>query len=204
MSDQRHWQAYDIFKLIVAIILGGILLLLFFRSTPDVGPTPTPPTENTTVVSTVMPTGKAVSTVTPSTTPTGTQSLTPTATPTWTPTPTPTASVTPTFTPSATFTPTLTPTKDICSLALKSQLEIGKIARVKTDLNFRVAPGLDQKWILTHLYDTRVEIIGGPVCTPYLNGAYMWWQVRRLSDGSTGWSAEGSAISSYYFLEPVE
>ena len=204
MSDQRHWQAYDIFKLIVAIILGGILLLLFFRSTPDVGPTPAPPTENTTVVSTVMPTGTAVSTVTPSTTPTGTQSLTPTATPTWTPTPTPTASVTPTFTPSATFTPTLTPTKDICSLALKSQLEIGKIARVKTDLNFRVAPGLDQKWILTHLYDTRVEIIGGPVCTPYLNGAYMWWQVRRLSDGSTGWSAEGSAISSYYFLEPVE
>jgi len=204
MSDQRRWQAYDIFKLIVAIIFGVILLLLFFRSTPVVGPTPAPKIENTTAVSTIMPTGTVASTVTPSTTPTRTQSPTPTATPTWTPTPTPTASVTPTFTPSATFTPTLTPTKDICSLALKSQLEIGKIARVKTDLNFRVAPGLDQKWVLTHLYDTRVEIIGGPVCTPYLNGAYMWWQVRRLSDSSTGWSAEGSATGNNYFLEPVK
>jgi hypothetical protein len=77
------------------------------------------------------------------------------------------------------------------------------MARVRTNLNFRTAPGLDQKLILSNLVNTRLEIIGGPVCTTYLSGVYMWWEVRR-PDGSTGWSAEGSAISRYYFLEPIE
>ena len=197
MDNRRRWQAYDIFKLIISAILLIILMRLSFRITPKVEiPTPTQ-TMSSTAVSKMTPTRTATSTVTP----TLTFTTTPTATPTWTPTPT--ASMTPTFTPTATYTPTLTATMDICSLALESRLGIGKMARVKTNLNFRTAPGLDQKLILTNLFDTRLEIIGGPVCTTYLGGAYMWWEVRR-PDGSTGWSAEGSATSRYYFLEPIE
>ena len=198
MRDQRRWQTYDIFKLIISAILVIILILLTFRLTSKTEiPAPTQ-ISSSPDVSTITPTRTATSTVTP----TLTLTLTPTASPTWTPTTT--ASMTPTFTPTATYTPTLTPTIDICYLALESRLGIGKIARVRTNLNFRTAPGLDQKLILTNLFDTRLEIIGGPVCTTYLNGVYMWWEVRRLSDGRTGWSAEGSAISNYYFLEPIE
>jgi hypothetical protein len=198
MNDRRRWQSYDIFKLIISAILVIILMILSFRITPkNEKPTPTQ-TLSSTAVSTITPTRTATLTVTS----TLTFTTTPTATPTRTPTTT--ASVTPTFTPTATYTPTLTPTLDICSLALDTRLEIGKIARARTNLNFRAAPGLDQKLILTNLFGTRLEIIGGPVCTTYLNGAYMWWEVRRLSDGRTGWSAEGSAISNYYFLEPIE
>ena len=201
MSDQRHWQAYDTFKLVIAAVLVIILMLLFFRPSPQVEISPTPLILRPTEVSTKTLTRTGTSTMTLTAVPTGTLTPTLTASSTWTPPPT--ATMAASFTPSATFTPTLTPTRDICSLALKSRLALGKIALVKTNLNFRVAPGLDQRLILANLVNTRLEIIGGPVCTPYLNSAYMWWEVRR-PDGSTGWSAEGSATGNYYFLEPVD
>ena len=198
MSDRRRWQTYDIFILIISAILVIILMRLSFRLPPKTEiPTPTQ-TLTSTATSTKTPTRTATLTITPTLTFTNTSTETPTRTPTAT------ASVTPSFTPTATYTPTLTPTIDICSLALESRLGIGKMARVRTNLNFRAAPGLDQKLILTNLFGSRLEVIGGPVCTTYLNGVYMWWEVRRLSDGRTGWSAEGSAISNYYFLEPIE
>jgi hypothetical protein len=54
----------------------------------------------------------------------------------------------------------------------------------------------------TNSTNTQVEIIGGPVCTPVGNGAYLWWQIR-LPDGSEGWSAETQLNRPSYFLEPV-
>lgn len=74
-------------------------------------------------------------------------------------------------------------------------------AIVRTNLNLRASPGMDQEIMLVHLPGIRLEIIGGPFCIPYLDGAYRWWQVQR-PDGQIGWSAEGSLNRFYYFLEP--
>lgn len=193
MSSRRRWQTYDVFKLIISVILVIILLLLFIRSNSQSETSPPSGVPEFTEAAKPTPTETA--------TPMHTGMPTLIASPTWTPSPT--ASLTPTVTPSKTYTPTSTTTPDICSLALESRLGIGMVARVRTNLNFRVSPGIDQTLILTNIVNTRLEIIGGPVCTPYLNKAYMWWEVRR-PDGSTGWSAEGSATSRNYFLEPDE
>jgi hypothetical protein len=48
---------------------------------------------------------------------------------------------------------------------------------------------------------SQVEIIGGPVCTPVGDSAYLWWQIR-LANGAEGWSAETPLNEAAYFLEP--
>ena len=56
--------------------------------------------------------------------------------------------------------------------------------------------------IQTNPTNTQVEIIGGPVCEPVGDRAYLWWQIR-LSDGAEGWSAETQLNNPSYFLEPI-
>jgi hypothetical protein len=67
----------------------------------------------------------------------------------------------------------------------------------------REAPGISSRLIRSNITGTQLAIIGGPVCEPYQDGAYLWWQVQR-PDGESGWSAEGSLTEQFYFLEPVE
>ena len=55
--------------------------------------------------------------------------------------------------------------------------------------------------IQTNPVNTQVEIIGGPVCTPVGDRAYLWWQIR-LADGAEGWSAESPLNEAAYFLKP--
>jgi hypothetical protein len=69
-------------------------------------------------------------------------------------------------------------------------------------LNFRSSPGIQNNWLLTNIPGTKVEVIGGPECTPHSIGAYVWWQIK-LPDGQIGWSAEASQYGSFYFLEPI-
>ena len=57
--------------------------------------------------------------------------------------------------------------------------------------------------IQTNPTNTQVEIIGGPVCTPVGESAYLWWQIR-LADGAEGWSAETQLNNASYFLEPIQ
>lgn len=73
---------------------------------------------------------------------------------------------------------------------------------VVANLNLRQDAGIDKPIIRVGLYNSKVEIIGGPVCTPYQNGAYLWWNVKT-TDGVTGWSAEASLSKNFYFLQPV-
>jgi hypothetical protein len=196
---------YDTFKLVITIILVAVLLRLSLGFDLDSqSPTPPPVTlQEGTITPSMTSSPSITSSGTPAViTPTPTLTHTPTPTSTQTITPTSTPSSTPTITATTTLTPTATVIHDICSLALESRLAVGHAARVRTNLNFRVAPGLDQEILLVHLTGVRLEIIGGPVCTPYENGAYMWWQVQR-PDGNAGWSAEGSARRFFYFLEPV-
>ena len=54
----------------------------------------------------------------------------------------------------------------------------------------------------TNAINTQVEIIGGPVCTPVGDHAYLWWQIR-LANGAEGWSAESPLNQAGYCLEPV-
>ena len=204
MSNLRNWRKYDTIKLIIAVILVVILIRISFGSEPVVktitpfpviSPTMSPSATLLELTITPTPTSTTTPTITPTTT------STPTLTPTITPTITPTLTSSPT--PTATFTPTPTTTPDICSLALRSRVAVGESVKVRTNLNLREAPGLDQDINLVNIIGIRLEIIGGPVCTPHLDGAYRWWNVRR-PDGTVGWSAEGSATHFFYFMEPVD
>ncbi|MEJ2758627.1 MAG: hypothetical protein P8046_09125 [Anaerolineales bacterium] len=202
MGNLRSWQKIDKIKLVVAVILVVLTAFLYFGDRFEVSAV--------TAVATDRP-AMETETVTQSPTRTDipaiidgpTDTPTPTSSPTEIESPPPTITEPPTITP--TFTPTISPTptaaQDICSLALESRLEVGMTVTVKTNLNFRVSPGLDQEILLVNIPGNRLEIIGGPICIPHLDGAYMWWQVQRM-DGDVGWSAEGSLTHIYYFLEP--
>ncbi len=207
-SGSRLVPGYDLFKLIVAIIL--FLLLLRGCQQPPLPPTITalPPTATETV--TPLP-------------PTATETAIP-VTATFTPEPpitdTPTATFTAqspppdtsTATPTSTSTPLPAPTEPVptsdpnaCPSAA-TRIRVGDSVRTLYRLNFRTGPGLNWPIILTNNPGTRMEVIGGPVCTrrstPGGDRAYLWWNVR-LPNGLEGWSAEAPLINPYYFLEPI-
>ena len=79
---------------------------------------------------------------------------------------------------------------------------MGKQAQVAANLYERSAAGLDKPVLLTNLPGARLDVIGGPTCTPYGSGAYLWWNVKTAA-GVTGWSAEASLDGKTYFLQPV-
>lgn len=210
MSTSSHAPFYDLFKLIVAIILLLIFLFLL-RISPGASPesissistpTPVPPTETITSTPSAIP-------VTPSPTQTST-SIPSTNTPVPVDTPTQTSAPSqPTETPvpetSTSPTPAVESPSDseMCGLA-PPQLQVGMKATIQRRLNFRSSPGIMNNWVLTSNPGTQVEVVGGPTCTRYQNGvAYLWWQIK-LPNGSVGWSAEASAYGYVYFMEPVK
>jgi hypothetical protein len=67
----------------------------------------------------------------------------------------------------------------------------------------RNAPDILAPILQTNGVNTQVEIIGGPVCTPVGERAYLWWQIR-LASGAEGWSAEAPLNEATYLLEPVQ
>jgi carboxyl-terminal processing protease len=94
-----------------------------------------------------------------------------------------------------------TPVAVECPLAKPSHLTPGKSAVVNSSLNLRSSPGFKDNWVATIPAGTSVDVIGNPTCNPYLDGAYLWWQVK-LPDGTIGWSVEAPLSGSLYFLEP--
>ncbi len=90
-----------------------------------------------------------------------------------------------------------------CARVKPPRLTVGGSAKVLTNLNLRRSPGIADNWILTMPAGTVVEVIGGPQCLPYGDGAYRWWEVR-LPDGQTGWAAEAPIHGTGYFLEPLK
>lgn len=201
--------SYDLFKLVVALILAAILVLMLLRGCAT-GPVPAAATVNTSAPTedTAPPTAAAVAAdVTPSASPTAMP-------PTFEPTPTP-ASSEPTLTPpaeptsapveaTATTPATAAPPQSdsSCNTSVPSRLSVGSRARVLQRLNMRSAPAIDAEILRTNSIGTEVEIIGGPVCTPREDRAYQWWQIR-LATGEEGWSAESPLQEPTYFLEPV-
>jgi len=211
MNGTTRAPGYDLFKLIIAIILLLIFLLLWLGIKPVRVPqaeqaliptfTIIPPTETSLPTLTPVP---ASNTPPP---PTATPLPTATATVADTSTPVPSSS---TETPIATEEVLPTPIVEIpaqtsdCEAVSRSQLQVGMQATIKRKVNLRSSPGLFNNWIAVNQPDTQVEVIGGPACTRYQNGgAYLWWQIK-LPNGLTGWSAEASALGSFYFIEPVK
>ena len=196
MRTSSHAPFYDLFKLIVAIILLIIFLaLIWTRSDTSSQPlmdiqtsTPLPPTP--TVASPAQPPIPPTTPPLPSETPTQipTETLSPIAVPTDEPLPTPIVEI---------------PSElEDCTAYSRSQLQVGMKAVIQRRVNFRSYPGLFKNLILTNDPGVEVEIVGGPACTRYeKGGAYLWWEIK-LPDGSTGWSAEASAFGAFYFMEP--
>jgi cytoskeletal protein RodZ len=209
--NRSSTASYDLFKLIVALILAAILILMLLRGCAT-SPVPSAP-----VVNTLAPTEaeaapppatveieEVIESATPSLIP---PTVDPTATPTEAaPTPTPTSEPTaePTSAPAeATATaPAEGQSNTSCNTSVPSQLSVGDTAQVLQRLNMRSGPAIDAQILQTNSIGTQVEIIGGPVCTPRGDRAYQWWQVR-LANGAEGWSAESPLQESAYFLEPV-
>jgi hypothetical protein len=73
---------------------------------------------------------------------------------------------------------------------------------VLRNLNMRAEPSIASPILRTNIAGTTVEVIGGPVCTPQGNSAYLWWNIR-IADGSQGWSAETPLNEIAYFLKPL-
>jgi len=201
MSTSSRAPVYDLFKLIVAIIL-----LLIFLFLPWLRPAPAPLPEPTITLTAgppiPSPTGTSASDPLTSTAP-------PFSSPTGTPTPAPPPTQIPTPTESPAPEPLPTPIveipsdTDVCAAVSRARLTVGMNATILRRLNFRSSPGIQNNWILTNRPGTQVGVIGGPTCTRYKNGgAYLWWQIK-LPDGQIGWSAEASAFGTFYFMEPI-
>ena len=114
----------------------------------------------------------------------------------------PSATPVPSPTPSSTFVVPANPTWVPCPGTYPSRLYAGSQAfvsydpplanRVRTQPN-GVAPvvGFIQP-------GEKVAIIGGPICSD----EWIWWQIRSLQSGMTGWTAEGDKQG--YWLVPLQ
>lgn len=217
MSSSTRAPFYDLFKLIVAIILLLIFVFLLIWMRPSQARQPgdllvitfTPPLPKETLPatqsSTVVPVSPTSFSPIETPTPTTTSTLVPTET--QSPTLTPTIIPSPTESPVPERTPTpiaeIPEETSVCESNSPSQLQVGMQATIVRNLNFRSSPGILDNWILTNIPGTQVEIIGGPDCTQYQGGGtYLWWQIK-LPNGLVGWSAEASAFGTFYFMEPM-
>lgn len=209
---------YDLFKLIVAILLAILFVYLIWDGGGQSALGGIPLATVTALVPTSLHTGTPTPPPPPTFTNTPTPAVTPTQTPTPEPDPAPTETATPEPVPTAEPAPATEappagdPTsppqgqvsydEDVCAAALsRSRLEVGRQATIVRRLNFRTSPGIENNWVLTNIPGTQVDVIGGPVCVPYFIGAHLWWEIR-LPNGQTGWSAEASWRGAFTFMEP--
>lgn len=112
----------------------------------------------------------------------------------------------PTLTPWPSATPTPTPNLQAtwvpCPGTYPSRLYVGNQAMVSSDPplpnRVRSEPNTTTNNIIGMLQvGEKMEILEGPVCSQ----GWIWWRVRSLSTGLTGWTAEGDA--SGYWLVPL-
>lgn len=204
----KYAPGYDLFKLIVAILLAVTLLFLVLHGRQQglahTELTVIPPTANETF--TVVPLTATVTVTESAAMPTfklEPPTLVP-ATETIVPSPTEIPTESATLIPAQTATST--PFADVVACpSAPSRIKIGDSIRVLSRLNFREGPGLNWPIILTNNPTTELLVIGGPTCTLRNTAggprAYLWWNVR-MKDGLEGWSAEASLINPNYFLDP--
>lgn len=194
---------YDLFKLVVTLILTAILILMLLRgcavTTPPAALLPTEIVIASTSTQMTVPSSTPPPIPSPTSAP---ASPTPSPAPTESPAPTAAPTGSPTPAPAVPATPAASQGSSACNAIVPSRLSLGQQARVLRNLNMRQEPAISSPIIQTNLTGATLEIIGGPVCTPQGNSAYLWWNVQR-TDGSGGWSAETPLNEAAYFLEPL-
>lgn len=201
----RYAPGYDLFKLIVAILLTVLLIVLLLRERDKRFEALSMSVTQAVVADVIAPTATVpapASTAMPE--PTQTESA-PTQPPV---TETPVTETAPTET-AATETPPADPQPvsdpNECP-SNPTRIQVGMTVRVLDWLNFRAAPGLGKTIQTTNRPGTQMEVIDGPVCTMQGGNpprAYLWWNLR-MADGREGWSAEAPLNFPNYFMEPVE
>jgi hypothetical protein len=149
------------------------------------------------VTPTVANTAAPLITVIPLPTQIPTEPVTPTVAPA---TALPTAEP-PTATPTLRATPTLPPPATlVCSDAPVTRLSKNGYASASkttaTSNNVRSSPGLGANVLGLLQPGKGVQIVDGPLCVE----GYVWWKVRLLPNGITGWTAEGKG--DVYWLIP--
>jgi hypothetical protein len=191
-----------------AIIAGAAAYVLVFKPTPTTESQAGREIEQTaTALSlslTLTPIGVQEETLAPSPTPSVTPSLTLSPSPSVTASP----SVTPSITPSATISPSPTtvvaanPTWLPCPGTYFSRLRVGIQAHVSYDPplanRVRSQPNIASAVLGFVQPGEKVSIIGGPICS----NEWIWWQIRSLASGMTGWTAEGDQTSYWLVPEP--
>lgn len=196
----RYAPGYDLFKLVVAILLTVLLIVLLLRERDKRFEALSMSITQAAVADVIAPTATVpapASTAMPE--PTQTESA-PTQPPV---TETPVTETAPTQTPPADPQPVSDPNE--CS-SNPTRIQVGMTVRVLDWLNFRAAPGLGKTIQTTNRPGTQMEVIDGPVCTMQGGNpprAYLWWNLR-MADGREGWSAEAPLNFPNYFMEPVE
>ncbi len=228
-NGSKYAPGYDLFKLIVAVILTIILILLLLRESQQrftglnlMGTASSPTEEAVSPTTTLQPPAALTPSITSSPTKASISPPTETSTPTPLPPstelipteptliePTPTESIPIEPPPPAVPVPTeSTPLVDSNECPSNpTRIRVGATVRVLDWLNFRIGPGLASPIQRTNRPGTELDVIGGPVCTIRGTGndrrAYLWWNVR-MKDGREGWSAEAPLNFPNYFLEPIQ
>jgi len=212
-DGSRYAPGYDLFKLIVAVILTIILILLLLQESRlryaalSLTVTASSLTERA-VLPTMTSPPLTVSTSTPLPPPTSTELVPTQSTPVES---TPTESIATEPVPTEQSPPIESiPTEQVPASdpnqcpANPTRLQAGAAVRVLDWLNFRTGPGLHYEIQRTNRPGTELEVIGGPICTARGGDpprAYLWWNVR-MENGQEGWSAEAPLNFPNYFLEP--
>jgi eukaryotic-like serine/threonine-protein kinase len=119
--------------------------------------------------------------------------------------PTPADVITPTRPPTLTPAPTNIPTPTVlgtwqpCPATYPSQLHVGMRATVsfQPPKSNRVRRQPNDRAAIIGNIDPgeQMDILDGPSC----QGGYVWWKIRSLSSGLTGWTAEGDG-NDYWLL----
>jgi eukaryotic-like serine/threonine-protein kinase len=195
---------------LVSSIAGGVGAYVFVLATP-VAPSATPvsidqavnatrtalakaasPTASLTAI-VILPVTPGVPSPLPPTQPPP-PSLAPTLPPTFTNVPSPT------LVPSQ--TPSLKPTWFPCTGTYASRLHSGDRAFVSYDPplanRVRAQPNIAATIVGMVQPGEQMDIIGGPICSDQ----WIWWQIRTLASGVTGWTAEGDKAG--YWLLPLQ
>jgi hypothetical protein len=146
--------------------------------------------------------GNSLGIVTPSPSPDPTLTASPTQPPSPTLAPSSTLASSSTPIPSPTFVLPANPTWMPCPGTYASRLKVGIQAIVSYDPplanRVRTQPNGVSPVVGFIQPGEKIVIIGGPICS----NEWIWWQIRSLQSGMTGWTAEGDKQS--YWLVPLQ
>jgi serine/threonine protein kinase len=188
---------------LVGGVVGGVGAYLFIFSTPA---TATPQIDQglsaTATALASQLAGPLPSTAAPLTaTGTATSEVSQTSTSTLIPSFTPSPSLTLTSSPEASQTGAAQATWQPCVGVYPSRLHVGDKAFISYDPplpnRVRTQPNTDADVVGFLQPGEQMIILDGPVCS----NQWIWWRVRSLGTGMTGWTAEGDATN--YWLVPM-